>query len=77
MTEYMTTAIAMSIHPTQSHPVYGELSTHIRMTDEGSGPFFEISQDGKAIRVDVDEIRALLAAAETMISQPGANEEDE
>ena len=77
MTELLTTITAMAIHPAHSHPVYGEYTTHITMTDEAAGPFFELTQDDKTISVTVDELRALLAAAETMLAQPGAQEWDE
>ena len=76
MTELLTTITAMSIHPPQSSPVYGEMTTHIAMTDEAAGPFFEVTQDDKTISVTVEELRALLACAETMLAQPGAKEDD-
>lgn len=77
MTELLTTVTAMAIHPANSSPVFGELTTHITMTDEADGPFFELTQDDKTISVTVDELRALLAAAETMLAQPGAQDGDE
>ena len=76
MTELLTTITAMAIHPANSSPVFGEYTTHITMTDEAAGPFFELTQDDKTISVTVDELRALLAAAETMLAQPGAQEAD-
>ena len=76
MTELLTTITAMAIHPANSSPVFGEMTTHITMTDEAAGPFFELTQDDKTISVTVDELRALLAAAETMLAQPGAQEGD-
>ena len=77
MTELLTTITAMAIHPANSHPVYGEYTTHITMTDEAAGPFFEVTQEERTIRLEVDELRALLAAAETMLAQPGAQDGDE
>ena len=77
MTELLTTITAMAIHPAHSHPVYGEYTTHITMTDEAAGPFFELTQDDKTITTTVEELRALLACAETMLAQPGAKEEDD
>ena len=77
MSELLTTITAMAIHPPHSSPVYGEMTTHIAMTDEASGPFFEVTQDDKTISVTVEELRALLACAETMLAQPGAQEEDD
>ena len=77
MSELLTTITAMAIHPPHSSPVYGEMTTHIAMTDEASGPFFEVTQDDKTISVTIEELRALLACAETMLAQPGAQEEDD
>ena len=77
MTELMTTITSMAIHPANSSPVFGELTTHITMTDEAAGIFFELTQDDKTIGVTVEELRALLACAETMLAQPGAKEEDD
>ena len=76
MSELLTTITAMAIHPPHSSPVYGEMTTHIAMTDEASGPFFEVTQDDKTISVTIEELRALLACAETMLAQPGAQEDD-
>ena len=77
MTELLTTITAMASHPASSSPVFGEMTTHITMTDEAAGIFFELTQDDKTISVTVEELRALLAAAETMLAQPGAKEEDD
>ena len=77
MTELLTTITAMAIHPANSSPVFGEMTTHITMTDEAAGIFFELTQDDKTIGVTVEELRVLLAAAETMLAQPGAQEGDE
>ena len=77
MTELLTTITAMAIHPASSSPVFGEMTTHITMTDEAAGIFFELTQDDKTISVTVEDLRALLAAAETMLAQPGAKEEDD
>ena len=75
MSELLTTITAMAIHPPHSSPVYGEMTTHIAMTDEAAGPFFEVTQDDKTISVTIEELRALLACAETMLAQPGAQED--
>ena len=77
MTDLLTTITAMAIHKPDQSPVYGEYTTHIAMTDEAAGIFFELTQDDKTISVTVEELRALLACAETMLAQPGAQEEDD
>ena len=76
MSEPLTTITAMAIHPPHSHPVYGEYTTHITMTDEAAGPFFEVTQDDKTLRLELEELRALVAAAESMLAQPGAQEDE-
>ena len=76
MTELLTTITAMAIHKPDQSPVYGEYTTHISMTDEAAGIFFELTQNDKTISVTVEELRALLACAETMLAQPGAQEDD-
>ena len=76
MSELLTTITAMAIHPANSSPVYGEMTTHIAMVDDAAGPFFEVTQEDRTIRLEVDELRVLLAAAETMLAQPGAKEDD-
>ena len=71
----------MGIRP-QSMPMFSKIwnnhmpTTHITMTDEAAGPFFELTQDDKTISVTVEELRALLACAETMLAQPGAQEDE-
>ena len=77
MTKFLMTTTAMAIHNPDQSPVYGEYTTHISMTDEAAGIFFELTQDDKTIGVTVEELRALLACAETMLAQPGAQEEDD
>ena len=76
MTELLTTITAMAIHPANSSPVFGEYTTHITMTDEAAGPFFEVTQNDGKVAVTVEELRALLACAETMLAQPGAQEDE-
>lgn len=77
MTELMTTITAMAIHTANSSPVFGEMTTHIAMDDEANGIFFRITQNEDKIGVTVEELRALLAAAETMLAQPGAQEDED
>lgn len=76
MKKFLMTTTAMAIHPPHSSPVYGEMTTHIAMTDEAAGPFFEVTQDDKTLRFELEELRALVAAAEKMLAQPGAQEDD-
>ncbi len=67
MTQYAITTIAVSVHPQGASPIYSELATHLRIEDEGSGPFLAIRQniDGQTgeVRMDKGEIRYVLEAA--------------
>lgn len=74
MTELLTTITSMAIHRRGESPVYGESILHITLTDEAAGIFFEITQDESKITATVEELRALLACAESMLAQPGALE---
>ena len=77
MTELLTTITAMAIHTRGQSPVYGEYTTHITMTDEAAGIYFDLTQNDGKVAVTVDELRALLACAETMLAQPGAQEDED
>lgn len=61
---------AFSIYRDDQHPIHGELSTHIKLCDEGGGEFIEVTQwlDGEEqkIRLEFDEIRLLVKAAEKL-----------
>lgn len=59
------TPIAFAIYPTGESPITGDCVTHIRLCDEGGGPFISIFQwqhgEEQCIRLDLDEIEPLLA----------------
>jgi hypothetical protein len=40
----------------------------VRAIDEGGGAFIEIEQDGKQIRIDLEELEAVTAAARALIA---------
>ncbi len=67
MTQYAITTIAVSVHPQGANPIYSESATHLRIEDDGCGPFRAIRQniDGQTgeVRMDKGEIRAVLEAA--------------
>jgi len=63
--EIIITMIKASVHRSKESPIYGEMATHIELTDEGGGEFFEIASlvdegTGK-VRADMDEIDAIIA----------------
>jgi hypothetical protein len=68
-----TITTAMQIYRKGDHAVYGETAITIRVEDESAGWFFVIEDHkGAQIRVDLDELRALLACAEEMAKQEEA-----
>jgi hypothetical protein len=40
----------------------------VRAIDEGGGAFIELEQDGKQIRLDLEELEAVTAAARVLIA---------
>lgn len=71
-----TTPIAMSVHPDDQSPIYGEGATHILIEDESGGPFLILRQQHDQIkpgevRFDWDEFeQVVLAARALMKAQP-------
>ena len=61
----MITTTTVSIHEKGSSPVFGDGCTHVRLADEGGGPFVEIEQfdDGAGkIRLNPSEVPELFKA---------------
>lgn len=72
MTAPIATITAMVIHPPNVNPCYGEDVIELRMTDEAGGAFFELHQDDRGpIRADLEDLQALVAAAQQMLGQEG------
>lgn len=66
----IATITAMVIHPPDVNPCYGEDVIELRMTDEDGGAFFELRQDDRGpIRADLEDLQALVAAAQRMLRQ--------
>lgn len=57
--------IAFAICPNNESPITGDRATHVRLCDEGGGPFISIFQwqDGEeqCVRLDFEEIEPLVA----------------
>jgi hypothetical protein len=62
------TITEVTIHRTEESPVFGELATHVRLYDEGAGPFIQVTQTYEdkenEIRLEFAEIEYLIAAIE-------------
>jgi hypothetical protein len=60
------TVTEIAIHKETESPVFGELTTKVRLEDEGGGVFFIISQSTDSglneIRMDFKEFEYLVAA---------------
>lgn len=72
MPDPIATITAMAIHPPDRNPCYGEDVIELRMVDEAGGAFFEVRQDDRGpIRADLEDLQALVAAAQRMLAQEG------
>lgn len=72
MSTPIATITAMVIHPPNVNPCYGEDVIELRMADEAGGAFFELRQDDRGpIRADLEDLQALVAAAQRMLGQEG------
>lgn len=70
MSTPIATITAMVIHPPNVNPCYGEDVIEIRMVDEAGGAFFELRQDDRGpIRADLEDLEALVVAAQRMLCQ--------
>lgn len=61
------TPIMVSLHREHEHPLYGEGVIHLKLEDEAGGFFFTVSQDGDGFRIDYNEIKALVVAADYLL----------
>lgn len=67
----LITPLMVSVHRTGDNPVYGEGAIKVTVEDEGGGPFIVLeSNDGMedGLRIDMDELEAVTAAARKLIS---------
>ena len=74
MSKYKTTILQMSIHREDSHPIFGEGNTYVKVDDEAGGPFIVIeqhddhSQNG-TVRLDYDELQTVQEAVKMLMHQ--------
>lgn len=74
MTTYTTTPVALSVHPSDESPVYSERATHVRLEDDGAGPFILLKQchpemQPGEVRLDLQELEVVLAAAQQLLPE--------
>lgn len=73
---YQPTITAITVHREGVNPVYGEGVTTVRLDDEASGPYIVLEQrpdeprrDREEIRLDFEEVEALVQAISVLRSQ--------
>ncbi len=67
----LITPLMVSVHRKGCNPVYGEGAIKVTVDDEGGGPFIVLeSNEGMkdGLRIDMDELDAVTAAARKLIS---------
>ena len=72
---YVWTITGVAVHPVGTNPVFAEGRTLLEIEDEAGGPFLVLTQEpdtGKpqSIRLDFDELEAIVQAAALLRSQP-------
>ena len=77
MTVYAVTTTAVAIHPQGVSPIYGEGITRLELDDEGGGPFLLLRQEDQTLRMDLEELEAIVVAARELIAGAPAGEPDE
>lgn len=67
------TVTEIAVHKEGESPIFGEIVTHVKLDDEGGGPFIKITQHNDTkmdeIRLDFNEIEYILKAIETLKAQ--------
>lgn len=67
----LITPIKVAVHRKYDNPIFGENVIHVSVDDEAAGPFIVLeSNAGHAdgLRIDMDELEAVTAAARKLIS---------
>ena len=67
-----TSAIKKAIYVDGKDPISGDGVVHVSVEDEGGGPFLvieNIDDNCGKIRIDLDELEAVLVAAREMIAE--------
>ena len=77
MNKYQTTILQVAIHSENANPIFGEGVTHVKVDDEGGGPFIIIEQDDSEfhqkgmnqIRLDYDELQEIQEVIKMLMHQ--------
>lgn len=69
-----TTILSVSVHRDTENPIFGEGATHVSIEDEAGGGFITLKQSNDSaemglLRLDLDELDAIQAAARMLIDQ--------
>ena len=67
-----TSVIKKAIYVDGNNPISGDVAVHVSVEDEGGGAFIVIEtvdDDCGKIRIDLDELEAVLVAAREMIAE--------
>ena len=73
----LITPLKVSVHRRGDNPVYGKRAIKVTVEDEGGGPFIVLdSNEGMkdGLRIDMDELEAVTAAARKLIAGVEVNE---
>jgi hypothetical protein len=64
------TVTEIAVHKENESPIFGDIVTHVKLDDEGAGPFIKIVQHNDTkmdeIRLDFKEIEYILKAIEML-----------
>lgn len=64
------TVTEITVHKEDENPIYGEIATHVKLDDEGGGPFIRLIQHSDTqtneIRLDFNEIEYILKAIDML-----------
>lgn len=67
----LITPLMVSVHRKGDNPVHGEGAIKVTVDDEGGGPFIVLDSNSgmeDGLRIDMDELEAVTAAARKLIS---------
>jgi len=64
------TVTEIAVHKENESPIFGDIVTHVKLDDEGAGPFIKIVQHNDTkmdeIRLDFNEVEYILKAIEML-----------
>lgn len=64
------TITEIAVHKEDESPIFGDLTTHVKLDDDGGGPYVRIMQSSDTqmneIRIDFNEIEYIVKAIEML-----------